>query len=117
MAVSENDKKIVLDAMRDLGAKDDKTSRNVELITGKTRSKGPRYADKQLIAAILQTLQNERKVIRKAGEKTASYYIAPVQPAAPKPVTPAPVVPAPQLENPFLAPEKKEEKKSDNPYL
>ncbi len=110
MAISENDKKIVLDALRDLGAKDPNSARNVELITGKTRSKGPRYADKQLVASILQTLQNEKKVIRKAGEKTASYYLAPAQPAAPNPVTPA--------VNPYLTPEKKEEeKKSDNPYL
>ena len=107
MAVSENDKKLVLDAMRDLGAKDAVSARNVELITGKTRSKGPRYADKQLIAAILQTLQNERKVIRKAGEKTASYFLAPVQPAAPKPVTPTTTQP----------PAAPEQKQSDNPYL
>ena len=106
MPVTENDKKVVLDALRDLGAKDVDTAKNVELITGKTRSKGPRYADKQLVASILQTLQNEKKVIRKAGEKTASYFLAPVQPAAPKSVTPVPSyqLPAtkPQSDNPYL---------------
>ncbi len=89
--------------MRDLGAKDANSARNVDLITQRCGQKGPRYRDKQLIASILQTLQNERKAIRKAGEKTASYYIAPAQPAAPKPVAPAPT-PQPQ-------------QKSDNPYL
>lgn len=102
---SENDKKVVLDAMRDLGANDENTARNVELILGKTRSKGPRYANKPFIAQMLQELQNEKKVIRKAGEKTATYYLAPVQPAAPKLVTPEPIqAPAAQ-------------QKSENPYL
>jgi len=111
MAVSENDKKVVLDALKDIGAKDPNSSKNVELITGRTRGKGPRYADKQLIASILQTLQNERKVIRKAGEKTASYYLAPAAPVAPKPITPV----IAQLVTP--EPEPEVQKKSDNPYL
>lgn len=105
---SEQDKKVVLDAMRDLGTKDESTAKNVELILGKTRSKGPRYANKPFIAQMLQELQNEKKVIRKAGEKTSSYYLAPVQPVAPKPVTTAPTTEPAVTQAP---------QKSDNPYL
>jgi hypothetical protein len=105
MPVSENDKKIVLSAMSDLGAKDINSAKGVDLITNKVGQKGPRYRDKQLVASILQALANERKVIRKAGEKTASYYLAPSQPAAPKPVTT--YAPAPE----------QSQQKTDNPYL
>ena len=111
MAASENDKKVVLDALRDLGAKDVNTAKGVDLVLGKARNKGPRYSSKPTIAEILIALQNEKKVIRKAGEKAASYYLAPAAVVAPKPVTTVfaqPVTPEPKPE---------EKKKSDNPYL
>ncbi len=109
MAVSENDKKVVLDALKDIGAKDAGTAKGVDLVLGKARNKGPRYSSKPTISEILTILQNEKKVIRKAGEKVASYYLAPAAPVVPKPVTAAAPTPEPTPQP--------EEKKSDNPYL
>ena len=103
MAVEEKDKRVVMDALRELGAKDNGSARGVDIITQRCGQKGPRYRDKQLVALVLQALVNEKRAIRKAGEKAGSYYISPVQPAS----TAAEA--APELEP--------VEQKSDNPYL
>src|SRR3989344_9046435 len=92
MAVEEKDKRLVMDAIRELGAKDNGSAKGVDIITQCCGKKGPRYKDKQMVALILQALANEKKVIRKAGEKAGSYYISPVQPA----VTAAESAPEPE---------------------
>ena len=73
MAVEERDKRLVMDALRELGAKDAGSAKGVDIITQRCGQKGPRYKDKQMVALILQALTAEKKVIRKAGEKAVSY--------------------------------------------
>ncbi len=103
MAVTDSDKRTVMSVLQMLGAKSADSAKGVEMITKKCGDSGPRYKDKQLVAAILQVLVAEKKAVRIAKEKAASYYLT-AEPTS----APAPIVEQPQ---------EGVEQKSENPYL
>lgn len=75
--ITDRDKQIVMDALREKGAINEEKGIPVEQVTNGAQKLDahPRFKDKNHVGLVLKALEAEKKVKRKAGAKTAVYYL------------------------------------------
>ena len=75
--VTDRDKQIVVDALREKGATSEEKGIPLEQVTNGAQKLDPhpRFKDKNHVGLVLKALEAEKKVKRKAGAKTAVYYL------------------------------------------